>query len=62
MKISRLRMHLWPVVGAVLVAMALVVASATVPGSVLVFLLLLGVVAELVVYGALYLAERRRHW
>jgi hypothetical protein len=52
-----------PVIGAMLLAVfVLLVVSAVVPDSVLLLLLLAGVLAEVILYGVLYAVELRRHW
>ncbi len=51
-----------PIVGAVLLALMLVVIWAAVPEAILVPILLLAVVAEVVIYGVLFVVGRRRHW
>ena len=51
-----------PILGAVLLALALIIVWAAVPDALLVFILLFGVVAELLLYGIMYVIERRRHW
>ena len=51
-----------PVLGAVVIAAALVVVWLLAPEITLVALLLLGVAAEVILYGVLYLVERRHHW
>jgi len=51
-----------PVLGAVLLALVLVVIWAAMPEAVLLPVLLLAVAAEMILYGVLYLIQRRRHW
>jgi len=51
-----------PVVGAVVIAAALLAVWLLAPEVTLVTLILLGAAAEVILYGVLYLVERRRHW
>lgn len=48
--------------GAVALAFVLVGFWAVVPAAPLVLILLVGVVAEGIIYGVLYVVQRRRHW
>jgi len=48
--------------GAVLLALVLVGFWAAVPTAPLGLILLVGVVAEGIIYGVLYVVQRRRHW
>ena len=48
--------------GAVLLALVLVGFWAAVPAALLGLIVLVGVVAEGIIYGVLYVAQRRRHW
>jgi len=57
------RLHvLTPIVVAVLLALVLVVVWAAVPEDQQGAVLLVGIVAEVVLYGILYMVQRRRHW
>ena len=51
-----------PIAGAMFLALVLAVSWASAPDADLVPLILVGFVAEVVIYGALYLMQRRRHW
>jgi hypothetical protein len=51
-----------PLIGAVLLALAMVVASASASDTALVFILIVGLVGEAALYGVLFIAQRRRHW
>jgi hypothetical protein len=48
--------------GAVLLTLVLVGFWAVVPAAPLGLILLVGVVAEVIIYGVLYVVQRRRHW
>lgn len=55
--------HLFmPIVGAVVLALALMFVWAAAPEIILVPVLLVVVAAELILYGVLYALQRRRHW
>lgn len=57
------RLHVMtPIVVAVVLALVLVVVVAAVPPESQGAILLLGIVAEVVLYGILYVVQRRRHW
>jgi uncharacterized membrane protein len=57
------RSHLFmPIVGAVVLALALMIVWAAAPEIILVPVLLVVVAAELILYGVLYALQRRRHW
>lgn len=50
------------VIGAVLIAVALLAVWVVAPEVTLVILLLLGAAAEMILYAVLYVIQRRRHW
>jgi len=51
-----------PIVGALVLALVLVFVWEAAPEALLVPLLLVGLAAEVILYGTLYVIERRRHW
>lgn len=51
-----------PIIWAVLLALVLVGVWAMVPEAPLGLILLVGVVAEGIIYSVLYVVQRRRHW
>jgi len=57
------RLHVMtPIVVAVLLALILIVLWAAVPEDLQGAVLLFGIAAEVVLYGTLYMIQRRRHW
>jgi hypothetical protein len=51
-----------PIVGAVLLALGLLLVWVEAPEALLVPILLVGLAAEAIFYGVLYVMQRRRHW